>query len=221
MTLRSPRVALVGLIVMTVGAFGLVLAADGTGSDQARAAGNPPTASASPSTPPVTPTSTPPAVTSSAKSGTASPLGSRLWLEVPALRLDRHMVPQGLVGGKINPQAGQVIWFTGSSRVKPGAIGTAVIAGHIVAGNVPDVFYHLDRLHIGSTVRVRDAVNREMTFRVVKTLVVDKKRLQTNQTVWGGNTSVRRLALVTCDDALGLRPDGHRVANYVVIAEAA
>ena len=58
-------------------------------------------------------------------------------------------------------------------------------------------------------------------FRVVRAGVVDKHALTTDQTVWGGNTSVRRLAIVTCDDAYGFRSDGHRVANYVVIAEPA
>lgn len=51
--------------------------------------------------------------------------------------------------------------------------------------------------------------------------VVDKEELTTDQAVWGANNSVRRLAIVTCDDAYGFRDDGHRVANYVVIAEPA
>jgi LPXTG-site transpeptidase (sortase) family protein len=147
--------------------------------------------------------------------------GARVWLEIPSIDVDHRVTARGLVGGKINPSARQLIWFTGSGRVQPGKVGTAVIAGHIMANGVPDVFYHLDRLRKGSVVRLRDADGRTLALKVVQTLTVDKTALQTNQTVWGGNTTVRRVALVTCDDALGLRPDGHRVANFVAIAEPA
>ena len=46
-----------------------------------------------------------------------------------------------------------------------------------------------------------------------------KQALTTDQAVWGANSSESRLAIITCDDALGFRGDGHRVANFVVIAE--
>ncbi|NLX00091.1 MAG: hypothetical protein GXY39_10350, partial [Actinomycetales bacterium] len=66
-----------------------------------------------------------------------------------------------------------------------------------------------------------DEKGEARVFKVVRAGVVDKDDLTTDQTVWGVNTSVRRLAIVTCDDAYGFRGDGHRVANYVVIAEPA
>lgn len=145
--------------------------------------------------------------------------GSQVFLEIPSIRVSEPVRPEGLVGGKINPAAGDVAWFTGYGRVKPGQVGTAVVSGHIVANGRPDTFYDLDKLHRGAVVRIHDAAGTTISLTVVQTLTVDKHRLQTNQTVWGRNTTVQRIALVTCDDALGLRPDGHRVANFVVVAE--
>lgn len=163
----------------------------------------------------------PAATTGASKPGPAGLRGSQVFLEIPSIGVEERMRPEGLVGGKISPPAGDVIWFTGYGRVKPGQVGTSVIAGHIVANGRPDAFYNLDKLHRGSVVRLRDAAGTTITLNVVQTLTIDKRQLQTNQSVWGSNTTVRRIALVTCDDALGLRPDGHRVANFVAIAEVA
>ena len=163
----------------------------------------------------------PSSTTTAASSPPLSLHGSQVWLEIPSLGIGKRLAPEGLVGGKINPPAGVAIWFTGYGRVKPGKLGTAVVAGHIVANGRPDIFYNLDKVRRGALVRVHDATGKVVTLKIVQTLTVDKTALQTNQTVWGGNSTVRRVALVTCDDALGLRPDGHRVANFVAIAEVA
>jgi LPXTG-site transpeptidase (sortase) family protein len=220
MTLQSPRLVVAGVSVMMAGLLGLDISANGNWSAGATplAAGPAP---AAPAGTPSTTTTLPPSPTQSSPTSSATFRGAKVWLEIPAIHVDQRVTPQGLMGGKINPSARQLIWFTGSGRVQPGKVGTAVIAGHIIAKGVPDVFYHLDRLHKGSVVRLRDADGRTLTMKVVQTLTVDKTALQTNQTVWGGNTTVPRIALVTCDDALGLRPDGHRVANFVAIAEPA
>ncbi|WP_170070161.1 hypothetical protein [Knoellia remsis] len=47
-----------------------------------------------------------------------------------------------------------------------------------------------------------------------------KESVSQDSRVWGANSSVRRIALITCDDDGGYRADGHRVSNFVVIAEA-
>lgn len=112
------------------------------------------------------------------------------------------------------------MWFSGHGRVAPGAVGTSVIAGHVAVGGRPDVFADLSDVRVGDRVELTGTDGATRTFRVVRAGVVDKNELTVDQTVWGGNSSVRRLAIVTCDDAFGFRGDGHRVANYVVIAEA-
>ncbi len=62
---------------------------------------------------------------------------------------------------------------------------------------------------------------KAITYRVTRAGAIDKSKVTTDQAVWGPNTSRSRLAIVTCDDAFGFRGDGHRKANFVVIAERA
>lgn len=142
-------------------------------------------------------------------------------LRIPGIDLRADLHAEGLRDGKINPPAGSVMWFTGYDRVEPGVVGTSVIAGHVVAGGRPDAFANLARVSVGDRVEIAAADGSTSVFRVVRAGVVDKDALTTDQEVWGANSSVRRLAIVTCDDAYGFRDDGHRVANYVVIAEPA
>jgi LPXTG-site transpeptidase (sortase) family protein len=238
MTLQKSRLVVAGTGAMMAAFLGLAIFANGNwfGARTAVADSSPsstppgtstPFAASSPSSTPLSTSSTRTTTTTRVLPSPTKPRttpsgtlrGAKVWLEIPSIDVDHRVTARGLVGGKINPSARQLIWFTGSGRVQPGKVGTAVIAGHIIANGVPDVFYHLDRLHKGSVVRLRDADGRTLKLTVVQTLTVDKTALQTNQTIWGGNTTVRRVALVTCDDALGLRPDGHRVANFVAIAE--
>jgi LPXTG-site transpeptidase (sortase) family protein len=131
------------------------------------------------------------------------------------------MHAEGLRAGRINPPAGTVMWFNGQGRVAPGEVGTSVIAGHVASGGRPDVFGKLSRVRVGDRVEVTGTDGVARSFRVVRAGVVDKRDLTTDYSVWGPNSSVRRLAIITCDDAFGFRGDGHRVANYVVIAEPA
>ena len=151
---------------------------------------------------------------------TAPPVASGIILSIPGIGLGEGLHAEGLRDGKINPAAGTVMWYTGHDRVRPGEVGTAVIAGHVVNRGRPDAFARLADVAVGDTVQLAGATGPD-TYRVVRAELVDKNALTTDQQVWGANASVRRLAIVTCDDAYGFRSDGHRVANYVVIAEAA
>ena len=60
---------------------------------------------------------------------------------------------------------------------------------------------------------------KSVTYRVTRARAIDKKKVTTDQAVWGPNSSRSRLAIITCDDAFGFRGDGHRKANFVVIAD--
>jgi len=144
------------------------------------------------------------------------------WVEVRAVGIRTRVVPQGLSpDGTITPPQGTAIWFTGYGRVMPGRVGTAVVAGHVVAYGRPDVFAHLPDVRPGARVRVgyRDGAVLDLT--VVRTKVVDKAHLSSDPDVWGSGVRTRRVVLITCDDALGFRADGHRVANFVAVAEPA
>ncbi len=140
-------------------------------------------------------------------------------LQLPAIGLSTPLVPQGLRGGKVNPLPQQVIWFTGNERVVPGAVGTSVVAGHVSSSGGADQFAALDRLKKGDGVVLTYPSGTELRLEVTRTHVVDKEELRRDQDVWGANDDTRRVVLVTCDDVLGFREDGHRKANLVVVAE--
>ncbi|KRE35922.1 hypothetical protein ASG73_14695 [Janibacter sp. Soil728] len=140
-------------------------------------------------------------------------------LSIPAVGLSSTLDAQGLRGGKVNPAPGQVIWFTGYERVRPGATGTSVIAGHVISGGTADSFASLEQLTKGDGVLLRYPGGATLRFEVTSTEIVDKDELTTSKEVWGANTDDRRVVLVTCDDELGFRTDGHRKANFVAVAE--
>lgn len=123
--------------------------------------------------------------------------------------------------GEIDPPQGEVMWFTGHDRVAPGQLGTAVVAGHVSYYGEPDVFADLASVHEGDRVTITYADGSTADFTIVSTHLVDKSELQQSDLVWGDQTDSRRLAIVTCDEALGFGTDGHRRANFVAIAEPA
>jgi LPXTG-site transpeptidase (sortase) family protein len=142
-----------------------------------------------------------------------------LRIRIPAIGLDRRMSGEGLSPkGTIDPAPGTVMWFQGFERVRPGSVGTAVIAAHVATGSRPDVFADLADVDVGDTVQVVEK-GKTVTYRVTRASAIDKTKVTTDQAVWGTNSSRSRLAIITCDDAFGFRGDGHRKANFVVIAE--
>lgn len=142
-------------------------------------------------------------------------------LEAAEIQLDTVLRSGGVNPiGRIDPPAGTAMFVDGFARVRPGAVGTSVIAGHLVHSGKDDVFARVPELGVGDDLTLR-AGDQRLTFVVKSTQVTDKARVTADDLVWGSNTSIRRLVLITCDDALGFRKDGHRVANYVVVAEAA
>ncbi|HLS43899.1 MAG TPA: class F sortase [Ornithinicoccus sp.] len=135
-----------------------------------------------------------------------------VWLGPPVCRAARS-------AGTINPARGEVIWFTGYDRVSPGQLGTAVIARHVTYGGVSDAFANLVSVDVGDSVTIDYADGTSVTADVVDTKLVAKEELSHDPAVWGSNSESRRVVLITCDDALGQRADGHQVANFVVVAE--
>lgn len=140
-------------------------------------------------------------------------------LSIPAVGLSTKIAPQGLRDGKVNPAPGEVIWFTGYDRVRPGATGTSVIAGHVVSSGRPDSFAALEQLAKGDGIVLTYPSGAKLRFEVTSTDIIDKDELTTRKEVWGANKDTRRVVLVTCDDKLGFREDGHRTANFVAVAE--
>ena len=158
--------------------------------------------------------------------GTSSPSASGstaadVRIRIPAIGLDHETSGGGLTPeGTIDPDPGILMWFEGLDRVQPGRVGTAVIAGHVATGDRPDVLAELAEVEVGDDVQVVED-GRTIPYRVTRAGPIDKVEVTTDEAVWGVNTSRSRLAIITCDDAFGFRGDGHRRANFVVIAEPA
>ena len=144
------------------------------------------------------------------------------WVSVPAAAVEQEpIVAQGLTAqGTVDPDQGEAIWYSGSGRVVPGQIGTAVIAAHMIYHDEPDVFYDLGEVEEGDLVTIGYANGTTRDFVVTDRQQVSKEGLQTAPQVWGNQDEVARIALITCDDSLGERADGRRKANFVAIAEA-
>lgn len=69
------------------------------------------------------------------------------------------------IGGPSNPIWSEVYWWDVGAQ--PGAIGNAVIAGHVNRPDAsPSTFTHLDRLVPGDTIQVITAGGTTLTFRV-------------------------------------------------------
>lgn len=143
------------------------------------------------------------------------------WVTVESAGLDREPInPEGLTPqGTIDPAPGDAIWHVGSGRVVPGQVGTAVIAGHVVYDDEPDVFYDLPEVTEGDIVTVGYGNGETREFVITQTQQMSKEGLQRAPSVWGNQKDVARIALITCDDSLGFRSDGHSRANFVAIAE--
>lgn len=146
--------------------------------------------------------------------------GMPMSLSAPSIDVSGRLRRTSAVNGVVNPPSGVLTWITGYGRVRPGEVGTAVIAGHVVNGKRADVFYNLQDIDRGDKVTVHDSDGEPVVYTVTATRVATKQAVSRDAAVWGRNASVRRIALITCDDDDGYRADGHRVSNFVVIAEA-
>jgi len=104
-------------------------------------------------------------------------------------------------------------WFTGSPR--PGAVGSAIIVGHIDSEGAPAVFYRLDELRPGDDVYVKRADGTTAKFRVTSLQTYLKDHFPT-QTVYGP-TPDAELRLITCGGAFDYAT-GHYLSNTVVYA---
>ncbi|KGN38328.1 class F sortase [Knoellia subterranea] len=147
--------------------------------------------------------------------------GVPMTMSAPTINVSGPLKETVAKDGVVNPPTMTLAWVNGYERVRPGDVGTAVIAGHVVDGTKPDIFANLDKVTEGDPITVVDAAGKSWTYTVTRTRIATKKDVSHDPDVWGQNDSVRRIALITCDDDDGFRADGHRVANFVAIAEAA
>ncbi len=136
----------------------------------------------------------PPATTTTvpAPAGTAPPAT----LQVPAVGLQAPIVPVGLTAdGQMNVPAPSVAgWYRlGPS---PGAVGPAVLVGHVDSSTGPAVFYRLTGVRVGDEVIVVNGDGSRSRF-VISRLTVVNKGLFPSAAVFAP-TAQPEIRLITC-----------------------
>jgi Sortase domain len=139
-----------------------------------------------------------------------------VWLTVPAIGVRTRLVDLGLnKNGSLQvPDSAAVAgWFTGSPR--PGAIGSAVIAGHVDSRTGPAVFFWLRTMRPGERIYVGRADGTMAVFTVTSIRTYQKDEFPTAAVY--GPVPDAELRLITCggifDESLG-----SYLSNVVVFA---
>ena len=196
-----------GLLAVGAGAAGLV-AASGSGAPVVRLIARP-----SPVAVPSDRTVTP--VWLAAAEQIARPV----WLSIPALGVRAQVVDLGLnPNGTLQVPATTTVvgWYANSPQ--PGAIGPAVIAGHVDSRAGPGVFFWLRTLRPGQRIYVGRADGTMAVFIVTSVRMYAKDQFPT--TAVYGPVPDAELRLITCggtfDEALG-----RYLSNVVVYARLA
>lgn len=171
----------VGLIAACAGVAGLALTRQ-PGAAQYAAA-------------PVLPAPTGP--TASAPQSRSGQVGLPVTLTIPAIGVQTSLIHLGLTSSgalQVPPSTAVAGWYTGSPR--PGAVGSAVIAGHVDSRVGPGVFFRLSSLHPGDRVYVRRADGTLAVFLVTDVRQFPKDVFPTSAVY--GPTPDAELRLITC-----------------------
>ncbi len=145
-----------------------------------------------------------------------TPVARPVLLTIPLIGVKTRLIALGLTaGGALQVPSSTAVagWYTGSPR--PGAIGSAVIVGHIDSLTGPGVFYRLTELRVGDRVYVLRADGTTVEFRVTVVRTYLKDHFPT-ATVYGP-TPDAELRLITCGGAFDATT-GHYLSNIVVYA---
>jgi sortase (surface protein transpeptidase) len=137
-------------------------------------------------------------------------------LVIPTIGVSTQLVRLGLTStGALQVPATTSVagWYTGSAR--PGAIGSAVIAGHIDSVSGPGVFFRLRLLRPGNRVYVRRANGSVAVFQVTAVHTYLKSQFPT-VAVYGPEPNAQ-LRLITCGGTFDYAT-GHYLSNVIVYA---
>jgi sortase (surface protein transpeptidase) len=132
--------------------------------------------------------------------GTVSPRApavAPVRVAIPAVGIDSTLARLGTdAAGALVPPAdfAQAGWFTGSPA--PGAVGPAVLAGHVDSWRGPAVFFRLGQLQDGDAVVVTRADGTTLEFTVTRVARYPKSAFPTAAVY--GPTADPQLRLITC-----------------------
>ncbi len=147
---------------------------------------------------------------------TPRPVAAPRALSIPAIGVRTRLVRLGLTAaGALQVPTSTTVagWYTGSPR--PGATGSAVIAGHIDSYRGPGVFFRLRELRPGNLIYVRRADGSLAVFRVTAVRTFAKARFPTAQVY--GPVPDSQLRLITCGGTFDTAT-GHYLSNVIVFA---
>ena len=140
-----------------------------------------------------------------------------VWVSIPAIGIKKTtLIRLGLTsaGALQVPKTTTVAgWFTGGPR--PGAVGAAVIAGHVDSKTGPGIFFWLRALKPGDKIYVGRADGTMAVFTVTREHMYAKDAFPT-EAVYGAVPD-RELRLITCGGVFD-RAIGSYLSNVVVFA---
>ncbi|HMD91064.1 MAG TPA: class F sortase [Trebonia sp.] len=207
MPTRRPAAALAlaaGLAVIAGGTAGLLLTRHPTQAMRPAAAGVA-----------VLPAPTGPIV-APPQSAAPKPVAAPVSLTIPLIGVRTQLITLGLTPtGELQVPSSTAVagWYTGSPR--PGAIGSAIIVGHIDSYSRPGVFYRLIKLTRGDRIYVKRTDGTLVEFRVTSVQTYLKNRFPTEDVY--GPVPDAELRLITCGGAFDTAT-GHYLSNIVVYA---
>ena len=135
-------------------------------------------------------------------------------VSIPDLGVRSRLVDLGLDGRgelEVPSDPAEAGWF--SRGAAPGALGPAVIAGHVTWDGAPAVFHRLGELRRGDTVSVARADGRTAVFTVTRLRQVAKSDFPTEAVY--GSVDHAALRLVTCGGTYDAAR--HRYLDNVVV----
>jgi hypothetical protein len=139
-----------------------------------------------------------------------------VWLTIPAIGVRAAVEELGLnPDGTLQVPTSTTVtgWYTGSPR--PGAIGSAIIVGHVDSRSGPAVFFWLRTMRPGERVYVRRADGTLAVFTVTGVRMYPKDRFPTAAVY--GSVPDAELRLITCGGVFDASL-GSYLSNVVVYA---
>jgi LPXTG-site transpeptidase (sortase) family protein len=139
-----------------------------------------------------------------------------VWLTIPAIGVKAPIVKLGLNrNGTLQVPGPTTVagWYTGSPR--PGAAGSAVIAGHVDSRSGPGIFYWLKNMRRGERIYVRRADGTLAVFTVTAVQIYTKNHFPTAMVY--GPVPDAELRLITCGGTFDYAR-GSYLSNVVVYA---
>lgn len=88
-------------------------------------------------------------------------------------------------------------WYNASA--KPGQVGATVLDGHVSGWGTAGVFHDIKKLSAGDTVQIVKGDNTILTYKVIKTVVYDAKKVDMQAVVNPVSKGKSGLNLITCD----------------------